>query len=112
MGNKYVSKKPVEAEFTFDSKWTGREVFEDLCKLERIFVLPDMHDGPENAREACKLTLVRERCNYDIEAIDREKEEYSCTWRVCAPAWRIWSLIERLDARGESYETDFGLIVE
>ena len=112
MGNKYMSRKNVEARFTFDKRYWGRSIFEELCKTERIFVLPDMHNGGEGAREACKLTLIREWSEYDIDAPDGEKELYSCTWKVCAPAWRIWSLMERLDARKVPYETDFGLIVE
>jgi hypothetical protein len=106
-----MSKKEVEARFTFNDEWYGRKVFEDLCKLERIFVLPDVHDSGEGAREACKLTLVHEWSEYDIE-VKGGKRMYSCTWLVCAPEWRVWSLMERLDARKICYETDFGLIVE
>ena len=104
----YKSRKHVDAEFTFDKEWWGRNVFEKYCGFERIFVLPSSYDGGEHAREACKLTLVQEYREY----LEGSPEQYSCTWRVTAPEWRIWSLMERLDARGVPYETDFGLIVE
>ena len=104
----YKSRKHVEAEFTFDEEWWGRHVFEEVCGSERIYVLPSAHDGGEHAREACKLTLVQEYREY----LEGAPAQYSCTWRVTAPEWRIWSLMERLDARGVPYETTFGLIVE
>lgn len=107
MGN-YMSRTLVSAEFTFDKEWWGRHEFEEVCKAERIFVLPDMNGGGEGARKACKMVLLRERKEYNIG----KAETFSCTWRIIAPEWRIWSLMERLDARKIPYETDFGLIVE
>lgn len=108
--NRTMSKTFVEAEIKLFCKFYYEE-FAKLAKFEHILKEYDwrLKEPAEYIKGSWKRISWLD--TYSEEA----GEKFEVTIRVCAPEWRIWGLLERMDCYGENgieYETDFGLIVE
>lgn len=108
--NRTMSKTFVEARITLFDKFYYEE-FKKLAEFEHILLKYDWRlNNPAHYIKG-SWDLISKSDTY----FEGEGEKFEVTLRVCAPEWRIWGLLERLDCYGESgiyYETNFGLLVE